>query len=147
MNIFIIGPSRSGKTTLANHLKVNGYNHIQASKALKNKYPIGTGEEYDKYVLRLTKISNKILQENPDHFIEYIKSNMIGDNVIEGIRNPRDFCFLYNPVVDKVIITDGVCLSDFEKLGIEAILAIIKFWNKDVIEYDYTKNTNIYSLL
>lgn len=147
MNIFIIGPSRSGKTTLANHFVKKGYNHIQASKTLKEQYPITRNEEYGKYVSRLTGISKQLLEENPDHFIDYIKFNMIENNVIEGVRNPRDFCFLYNPNIDKVILTSGDSLSDFEKLGIEAILSIIKFWDKEVVNYDYKLNTDIDSLI
>lgn len=38
MNVFIIGPSQSGKTTLSIEMTKLGYNHIQASKALKIKY-------------------------------------------------------------------------------------------------------------
>ena len=72
---------------------------------------------------------------------------MIENNVIEGVRNPRDFCFLYNPNIDKVILTSGDSLSDFEKLGIEAILSIIKFWDKEVVNYDYKLNTDIDSLI
>lgn len=137
MNVFIIGPSRSGKTTLSQKMIKDGYNHIQASKALKIKYPQNNDEKYTDYVSRLSSISKDLLVDEPNFFIDYIRSNMKDVNVIEGIRNPRDFCFLYNPNIDRVILTEGEYISEFETLGIKSILTIIDFWKNKVEHYNY----------
>ena len=127
MNIFIIGNTKSGKTTLAKLFK--DANHIEASYDLKSKFPINYGESLQKYTNRLTNEAVKVLNKTPYYFSRHIKQNLVTDrtNVISGVRNINDFIELFDKTHDKVYYLKSKPLTGFEKYGTKAILSYLKF--------------------
>lgn len=103
-NLFIIGKSGVGKTSLAKDICSNmNLKHIQASSWIRSKFDDNVSREV------LTDASKVILNQDPFACINYIKAQNIsnGDCVIEGLRNPFDFCNLFRPNIDFVIFING----------------------------------------
>lgn len=127
-NIFIIGPTGIGKTTLARNLASEyQYKLIGASEWVRTKF-IGNTEE-------ITKSAIEELVKNPDVCVDFIKKNYpihLGGFIIEGIRNPRDFAHLFQP--NDIIISlsnfgipiDGE--TEFEKIGLCSINQMLWFY-------------------
>lgn len=112
MNIFIIGPSRSAKTPIANLVaKELGVDRISASDWIRSIFntsnPIVTIEDKQKALEEITLLSQNLLKENPNRCIDYLQSKYAIndlDHVLEGFRNPRDFLTLFNPRNDRVVL-------------------------------------------
>jgi tRNA A37 N6-isopentenylltransferase MiaA len=136
MNIFIIGFTKTGKSTLAEYLsKQFKFKIIESSKSLKDKYPIKNKESKEKYVKRITNTSRKLLKSDLTYFSDSIKKQLTTNNIIVGIRNPIDFISLYNPKKDIIIRTftnKNIYYSDFEKSGIEIIDSLLLFYTNNV---------------
>lgn len=124
MNIFIVGASDTGKSSLAKFLSER-YNikHIQASKWLRDTYKMEADEMVEEYTNRITNISIELLKNDPDFFIDKIREQYATTNIIEGIRNIRDFMVLYNPNTDILIKTvhDYGYKTSFEEDGLKLI--------------------------
>lgn len=127
MNIFIIGNSKSGKSTLSSLMASDlGYKVVSAGgwvrEAFADKTP--SRKEMDDY-------SCETFKHNPNACIEYIMEQIGNESnvIIEGIRNPRDFMFLYQPedIVIFIKLNPIVEESDFETKGINAIQAYLEF--------------------
>lgn len=127
MNIFVIGHSQSGKSTLSSLLSSDlGYDVISAGgwvrKAFVGKNP--TRKEMDEY-------SYAALKKNPNICRDYILAGMVEQqySIVEGIRNPRDFTFLYQPGDMVIIIKLNPVIeeSEFDAKGIAAIESYLEF--------------------
>jgi len=118
MNIFIIGPSRSAKTPIANIVAERfNFTRISASDWVRSIFvsskPVVTIEDKQRALEEITRFSQDLLKEDPNRCINFIKdkypwhqleSQSFSDTyVLEGFRNPRDFLTLFNPRYDKVI--------------------------------------------
>lgn len=153
MNIFIIGYTKSGKTTLAKHIcDLYSFNHIEASCDLKKLYPIENNENLLEYTNRLSSISNELLHKDYNYFNNKIRNSLSKTkvNVISGIRNPVDLFSLVDFNKDIIIYMSQSTesLSDFEKYGIKSIsdslIFIEKFINeKSIINYEMVVGKSI----
>jgi len=129
-NIFIIGPSQSGKTTLAKELASDlGFIQYSASNAIKElrnlhklfKNKIENREE-------ITKISLETLQSDDKAISRKIHETIAdGGFVIDGIRNPTDFVCNFNSSKDFVVLLDGRSEDYFEMSGIQTIEKYLGF--------------------
>jgi hypothetical protein len=132
MNIFIIGSSGSGKSTLAKELSENfGYQIIEASEDLRKENPRLPGESDQELTIRLTGISKGILKKDFGYFCDRISEKMQqGTSIVVGIRNPFDFCNLFNPNRDMAINIFSLDkeITDFEFHGLIAIQRTINFY-------------------
>lgn len=135
MKIFICGFSRSGKTSLASLLsKELDLVSISASGWLKAKDEVRTGaaegETKQEYINRVTEMSIEYLGEDPNCCLTWIQKQHKW-NIIEGLRNPRDFAYLYDPSKDIVLWTRnaqvGGAATEFERAGLCGILNYINF--------------------
>lgn len=126
--VFIIGNSKSGKTTLADMLS-GGADFVSASEWVRNIAPCQTeNQSKEEYIEFLGKFSVEQLQKDIDIAIKFMqnklsnnlklpKSNGNHFQIIEGIRNPRDFAHLYtkNDLVIFLYKQDNNFISEFEK--------------------------------
>lgn len=123
MNIFLIGPSRSGKTTLARRL-VEAHPYLTAvssSRWLRDRLPSATVDE-------LTSEATRVLRAHPSIARDHVRAQMAsasGGCVIEGIRNPIDFSCLFDPRSDAVVFLNGPSATSFERDGVAAIRRIV----------------------
>lgn len=105
MKIFVLGISRSGKTTLAKgiaeELKLP---HISSSGWVRTHFAEGAP------ISDMTAYSQEQLEKNPSACLDYLQANydLSIPCVIEGIRNPFDFIHLFDPREDLVILLDYV---------------------------------------
>ncbi len=143
MNIFIIGASGTGKSTVARYLYSKyGFNHVEASGTIRKDNPKFDDESNEDYVNRLTDISINFLKADHNHFFTKLKYSLFDNkvNVIAGMRNPNDFIRLFNHDKDIIIALDGKYKTDFETDGIFAIYSfcnyIDKYINKCLYKFD-----------
>lgn len=111
MKIFIIGISKTGKSTLSIYLS-NKYNleHIQSSLSIRNSFEYKESDFNNKqdFINAITQYSIELNQKVPNFISTYIKNNydLTKNIIIEGIRNPNNFFDLFNINEDKVIFLD-----------------------------------------
>lgn len=133
MRIFICGFSRSGKTHLAQLLSESlGLKYTSASGWLKRIDEVraekATDETKQEYIERLTEMSMDILAQDPDVCIDWIGKKI---DIVEGIRNPRDFAHLFDAGEDVLIWCRREDVSeaatDFERIGLSGIESYMAF--------------------
>ena len=139
------GPSRSAKTPIAQRVSVQlGGVHISASDWVRQRYApdfhVVTIADRQRAIEEMTKLSQELLLENPDHCVNHIIQKYPGvlDDpglfVLEGLRNPRDFSRLIRPNKDMVFILSmiGSPLSPmtFETEGLAIIEQTINWFAK-----------------
>lgn len=139
-NVFLIGSTKVGKTTLAWTIcfETSGIDlvPVQASKWIKEQYNETNFPSYSEYVAFLTKKSREFLTDDPDCAIKRIKQSFNGNGggcLIEGVRNPRDFMHLFDYRKDLVVFLsrDGMeIINEFEE-GIEVIKQYVKWLEKN----------------
>lgn len=127
MTIFVIGHSKSGKSTLSSLLSSDlGCDVISAGGWVRNAFAgqKPTRKEMDDY-------SCAALKKNLNICKDYILAGMVEqqNSIIEGIRNPRDFTFLYQPgdIVIIMKLNPAIEESEFETKGIAAIESYLEF--------------------
>jgi hypothetical protein len=145
MNIFIIGPSRSAKTPIATHVaSFLGYEVISASEWVRSIFvpsgPMVTIEDKQRSLEEITRFSEKLLSENPNRCIEYIRGkfpNVLdgpSSYVLEGFRNPRDFDRFFQPHRDKVVLlsypSSPLSPLTFETEGLSIIHQSVNWYGK-----------------
>lgn len=111
-NVFIIGKTKSAKTSFAEWVVSNypEYDLISASGWIKSQFP-PTTSDYAAYVQFLSTESERQLSHDPDKCIKYVSSKMQevfgGMWVVEGVRNPRDFCHMFDYRHDFVFFIEN----------------------------------------
>lgn len=139
MKIFIIGISKTGKSTLSTYLS-NKYNleHIKSSLSIRNSFEYKESDFNNKqdFINAITEYSIELNQKVPNFISTYIKNNydLTKNVIIEGIRNPNNFFDLFNINEDKVIFLDylnnEVKQTKFEN-GIDVIKHYLN-WNLEL---------------
>ena len=132
MKHFVIGSSRTGKTTYAKTLaEKHGFQHISAGRWAREWY-LGDYENSQEMtndpqiIADMTAYSLAVLKAAPNTTIEFMADHydLYKPSVIEGVRNPRDFMRLYDPAKDVVhrLIYKGnpITPTKFEE-GVEII--------------------------
>lgn len=120
-NLFIIGTTKTGKTTLS---RMVSEKVISMSQWVKETFQ---PTNPDNYLEEITRYSQDKLASNPDACVDFVKATyhiQDGGFVIEGARNPRDFALLFRPGKDLVVrlyYTESVQPSGFESDGLAAI--------------------------
>lgn len=140
MNIFIIGGSQVGKSTISKKIKkyIPTFTLIEMGSYFKDTPKNRTSE--------LTKRSLNLLRDNHKTFYEYYEKNKSVSNIIVGVRNPLDFALMFNPNTDIVIITEerSAIETEFEKTGIKAISEVLLFsegtFNSKIFKTDKFEN-------
>ena len=136
MKVFIIGATKSGKTTLAEKLsKKYNFKHIKASALIRDIFTKNESDFKSKqeFTEAITKFSLDVNRKDPYIISRYLRtSNNLDQNcIIEGIRNPNDFFELFDIANDKVILlkheNNDLKETEFEK-GIEVIKDYL-LWN------------------
>lgn len=135
MNVFVLGHTQSGKSTLAQHIADKyGFKHIEASGNLRDLVPRNEGESDIDYVKRLSNKSKELLLKDPYYFADIVKSKMQPDrNIISGIRNPVDLIQIADFKKDLIIFITPYkgnffgYHSAFERTGLYCIQAFIPF--------------------
>lgn len=160
-NLFILGYSGTGKTTLSHRLKeqMPALCPISASTWVREAFAAELKASKlslpPAYRETLTQYACQKLSENPDACVEYILDRHpihCGMFIIEGIRNPHDFNRLFNPSKDTVFLLDECSEKPgdwssksflFEYYGLTAIKAILTFYtNCGLISSDQVKTFN-----
>jgi hypothetical protein len=139
-NLFIIGLSQTGKTTMAREAaKTLGFCVVSASEWVKERYVPTDAEKADRelYIERISAFSQTQLSIDPDACVSFIRRKYAleqGGYVVEGLRNPRDFMMLFRPSVDFVFVLrfDDNCVrpSNFEREGLRSIVDCLG-WMRD----------------
>lgn len=127
LNIFIIGKTKVGKTTLGKILADKfQYQSISASEWIKCRLETSNVE-------KITQASLALLKDDPDACVNYLQHKYhikSGGLIIDGIRNPRDFLILFDPSRDIIISIENNNIdyaSQFEEIGLKTIKENIKF--------------------
>jgi hypothetical protein len=107
---FIIGASRSGKSTYARRLSARtGWQVVSAGAWAREWYLAERDDEVSQRQIEdLTDYAVAILRAAPATTIGYISErfDLSLPTIIEGIRNPWDFCRLFDPTQDRVTVLD-----------------------------------------
>lgn len=139
-NVFILGETKTGKTSLANHLaKQFGLQVVSGSEWVKQRFfpSPKAQEDFNCYVREISAYSVQLLSENPDLCADYIRRKypiQDGGFVIEGLRNPLDFSRLFRPNVDVAIILyhkGTPFIHSFEHYGVRAIREVLEWMREN----------------
>jgi hypothetical protein len=136
MNVFVLGPSRSGKTPMARHLAAaTGLRHVKAGAWVRERFarpaPPDDAPDAERaaFVAAITRFAIEELRADPWVSIDHLAAaGLEVPSVIEGIRNPVDFVHAYDPRRDVVIWLDAVSVAiaptAFER-GLDVIAAYL----------------------
>lgn len=139
-NVFLIGATKTGKTTLARRLAEDlGLTHVAASAWLRGRPDVPAPVADDApmrdrvaFTEAITRRAREELARDPDVCVDFLRQEHPrfddGGFVVEGIRNPRDFLLLFRPERDLVLYLDFAANphppTTFERDGIATIRAI-----------------------
>lgn len=121
MQVFVIGPTKSGKSTLAKIVQHHGYTIYEAGSWARNEFAqINTGptDEFSSvFKDNLTAYALNVLQRNPYYSVQQYEQFLqthTGNTVVVGVRNPDDFIHMLRlDPHNKVIVID----SDKQSIG------------------------------
>jgi energy-coupling factor transporter ATP-binding protein EcfA2 len=124
MRIFILGPTGSGKSYLANLLsKELGIPIIEGSAWIRTL--TGRWDHGPEAAAFLSERSQELLKEDPDISLQTLQK-LVGASescIVVGLRNPVDFHGLCD--CERCIIEmTGLPVTEFEQQGLEAIFKI-----------------------
>lgn len=126
--VFIIGPTGAGKSTLARALGEKlGARVVSAGGWARAAFPSKQREE-----LATSAVAK--LREDPDVAIRWIEERgglEDGYQVVEGVRNPRDFALLCSPRRDALIFLDAPLAgpaSSWEADSLGALIGLVRFY-------------------
>jgi hypothetical protein len=119
MNVFVLGPSRSGKTPMARHLAAAlGLRHVKAGAWVRERFatpaPADDAPDAERaaFVAAITRFAIDELRADPWVSIDHLAAaGLHVPSVIEGIRNPMDFVHAYDPRGDVVIWLDAASIA------------------------------------
>ena len=111
MKIFIVGLSKSGRTTVSKAVaESHGWEYIDAMSWVRSTFrPIKEGEHYHQYEDDYQQYLTKRMMVNPwfvsDYICEMMKLNGRDDAtyVIDGVASPKDFTTLFDFRQDIVV--------------------------------------------
>lgn len=125
--IYIVGPTGSGKSYLGRRLcDALGATLVEGSswvRALTGRWD--HGPEASRY---LSEVSERELHQDPHVSLRKLielTADEGQDYVIAGLRNPVDFIGLWERHQGVSILLTGEATSEFERVGIEAILTYL----------------------
>ena len=138
MKLFIIGQSRSGKTTLAKHIAHTCHlRHISASNWVKQVWHLSEQDfpSREAYIQAITDYSLEYLRKSPHACVDYIRQQLQQPltspqfcTIIDGIRNPYDFVNLFDQQRDRclhlVYLSNPIATNNFEQ-GLTVIQAYL----------------------
>lgn len=115
MQVFVIGPTKSGKSTLAKIVQHHGYTIYEAGAWARNEFAqINTGptDEFSPiFKDNLTAYALTTLSHNPYYSVEQYEQFLAthtGNTVVVGVRNPDDFIHMLRlDHHNKVIVIDS----------------------------------------
>jgi hypothetical protein len=119
MNVFVLGPSRSGKTPMARHLAAaTGLRHVKAGAWVRERFarpaPADDAPDAERaaFVAAITRFAIDELRADPWVSIDHLAAAGLDvPSVIEGIRNPMDFVHAFDPRHDVVIWLDAANIA------------------------------------
>lgn len=100
MQLFILGKTKSGKSTLARTMDALGFNIYEAGawarREFKEQYPdLELDEMSPVFKERLTRFAQDKLKQNPYYSLEqyehYKLNHLYTNTAVVGVRNPDDF--------------------------------------------------------
>lgn len=131
MNVFIVGFSQSGRSTVAQSLcsELDGYQHISATDWVKSTFRKPKVDEPIQHFLdEYQQYYTQRLQDNPKMIVDMVLNSMkpFGEKffIIDGIQSPKDFAELFNYNKDLVIFLNRVDVPtprDYENIGVSVI--------------------------
>lgn len=134
MKIFIIGPSKSGKTPFADRVAAGlRCPCVGASEWFRQHFPPQGDLSRQEFTDAITRFSIEVLRRDPDVNIRYLRDKRLPStpSVVEGIRNPRDFAHLFDYQEDRVVFL-SCSQTDLEQTNFEAgigvIRALVSYW-------------------
>lgn len=107
-NVFILGPSNSGKTSIANLVSQALVMPVISASDWVRKEFIGSTLPKQQLIEAMTSYSQKQLHQDPEVCLKHIRTNYPDVEtkrgfILEGFRNPKDFLTLFNPRTDLVV--------------------------------------------
>lgn len=126
MSIWIIGPSASGKSTLAAQLSERlDIPVVEAGSFARQEWP-GISRE-----LMTEKVMERLSHDHRYFTSRIWSATNDKEVIVAGIRNPVDFVECFDPK-DRVLLLDAEIpyATVFEDTGIAAIRAILMFYLK-----------------
>lgn len=168
MQLFILGKTKSGKSTLASHLEKYNFITYEAGSWARKEFAQQCNVAYDEfspeYKEQLTAFAMNKLKDDAYYSIKqyesFIQANDTANKLIVGVRNPNDFIHMLRYDSQNVVIfinshqqhTGSLAL--FEE-GLDIILQYIHFKNKieqpipfiEIAEHQLNDNNLIHSLL
>lgn len=131
MQLFLLGQTKTGKTTLANiihqHLSTKNYTQYEAGSWAREEYPkISEDDEFSQtYRNNLTQYALNKLREDPSYSLNkyktWLKKTQCENIIISGVRNPDDLINMMNySTKNKFIFINANTnfkglINDFEK--------------------------------
>lgn len=151
MQIFILGKTKSGKSSLAAKLKTCDFEIYEAGSWARNEFSKINKDVSDEMSIifknNLTNYALSILKTNPlysfEKYIEFRNNNKNLKNiVISGVRNPDDFIRMIEQDDNNLVLFlksskeyENGDLTNFED-GISVIKAYIQ-WKQQFLKLDY----------
>jgi len=129
-NIFVVGASNTGKSTLAKKIRDTfDLKYVHAGTWATEMYETRPEEKSRAYIDGVTAYALDKLREDPNICITYLASQgvMCGKGfLVDGIRNPRDFSRIFDTQNDVAVILNykenPIAPTIFEQ-GVEVITA------------------------
>jgi hypothetical protein len=128
VSLFVLGPSRSGKTPFASQVALAlGCPHVGASEWVRRRFPPAPYPDRAAFVAAITAFTLAELKRNPRACVEYVRSHydLSLPCVVEGVRNPHDFVHLFDPRTDSAVFLHYI-QNDLPATAFEAGLDLIR---------------------
>lgn len=134
--LWLVGHTGAGKSTFANTLVTTGYAEclLEAGETVRKMHgPEATVEQFTATTLDCLDKDPRFFAKKIEARIEELEDCRV---VVVGARNPVDVAACFDPKQDAMMLlsSGGNYATPFEKTGIQAILALMRFWQAiDVI--------------
>ena len=148
MNIFVIGKSKTGKTTVSSKIaQALDIQHVTVSTIFREIVNENDFETRQEFIEKISYVSETMIEHDPYVVVNYVNSMTANtSSVVEGFRNPFEFIKIFNPSEDKVVFLNGgkhvlSYQSKFEN-GVDLIYKNLKWMHdlkilKNFVEFKY----------